>query len=135
MVLNYVYGTVVHPFAPQTESSGYQSGVQEHQTAAGCATLHEVWRRAASSLGIDWPSALPAAKCSKLDGKFLVPTTSTVHQALPPFQDCMDDLMKDWERPLSSRVPVYGISLLDMAGMQEMGWSHMPAMGKSWPNG
>lgn len=37
----------------------------------------------------------------------------------------MDNLMKYWERPLSFRVPVYGLSSLDMAGMQEMGWSHM----------
>ncbi len=116
------------PFAPLTESPGYQPGVEVQQTAAGGTTLHDVCRRAASSLGIDWPSALPAAKCSRLDGKFLVPTTSTVYQALPPFQDCMDDLMKYWERPLSSRVPIYGFSSLDMAGMQEMGWSHMPSM-------
>ncbi len=26
MVLDYIYGTVVDPFAPQTESSGYQRG-------------------------------------------------------------------------------------------------------------
>lgn len=40
----------------------------------------------------------------------------------------MDDQTKYWERPLSSRVPVYGFSPLDTAGMQEMGWSHMPSM-------
>ncbi|KAF4099074.1 hypothetical protein G5714_021104 [Onychostoma macrolepis] len=40
----------------------------------------------------------------------------------------MDDLTKYWERPLLSRVPVYGFSSLDMAGMQERGWSHMPSM-------
>ncbi len=109
------------PFAPRTESPGYQPGVEVQKTAAGGTTLHEVCRRAASRLGIDWPSALPAAKRSRLDGKFLVPTTSTVHQALPPFQDYMDNLIKYWERPLSSRVPLYGFSSLDMAGMQEMG--------------
>ncbi len=82
------------PFAPSTESPGYQPRVDEQQTAAVGTALHKVCRREASRLGIDWPSALPAAKHSRLDGKFLVPTTSTVHQALPSFQDCMDELMK-----------------------------------------
>ncbi|RXN06992.1 neuron navigator 3-like protein [Labeo rohita] len=49
------------PFASQM-SPGYQLGV-------------DVGRREASRLGIDWPSALPAAKCLRLDGKFHVPTT------------------------------------------------------------
>ncbi len=116
------------PFATRMESPGYQLGVEVQQTAAGGTTMYEVCRRAAGRLGIDCPSALPAAKRLRLDGKFLVPTTSTVHQARPPFQDSMDDLTKYWERLLSSRVPVYGFSLLDMAGMQEMSWSHMSSM-------
>ncbi|KAF4117976.1 hypothetical protein G5714_000027 [Onychostoma macrolepis] len=100
------------------ESPGYQLGVEVQQTAAGGTTLHEV----------DWALIGRLLFLPRLDGKFLVPTTSTVHQALPPFQDCMDDLTKYWERPLLSRVPVYGFSSLDMAGMQERGWSHMPSM-------
>ncbi len=80
-------------FAPRTELQWPLPGVNEQQTAAGSTALPEVFRRAASRLGIDWPSALPAAKHSRLDGKFLVPTNSTVHQALPSFQDCMDDIV------------------------------------------
>lgn len=41
------------PFVPQTESHGYPTGVDEQQTAAGCATLHEACCRATNQLDIE----------------------------------------------------------------------------------
>lgn len=80
-------------------SPGYPTGIDEWQMAAGCETLHEACPSSGEPVG-HWLA----------------------------FSCCMDDLIKYWERPLSSRVPVYGFSSLDMAGMQDIGWSNMLPM-------
>ncbi|XP_063059609.1 uncharacterized protein LOC134452882 [Engraulis encrasicolus] len=108
--------------------------VEEEPLSGTEATLHQACKRAAEKLGLSWPALPPPAKRSRLDGCFLPKATPTRQQRLPVFPDVMEDLTMSWKTPYYTKSPFASFTMLDMDGMEELGWDHMPPVEPSLAN-
>ena len=90
--------------------------------------LHDVCRRAATRLGLEWPAPQagqgPKGACTTAK---VLPTSLTVaKQLMPMVPACLREVKRYWDKPLRHRVPVKGFSGLDIQGMEELGLSNPP---------
>ncbi|XP_047213848.1 uncharacterized protein LOC124863505 [Girardinichthys multiradiatus] len=88
--------------------------------------LHDVYRRAAKKLGIEWPETLTEITTSRYEGKRLPRAKSSSRQLLPVFPECLEEATRSWSNPLTAKNPALGGSALDWTGMEAGGFLHLP---------
>lgn len=113
----------VPPAAKPGDTGGACSG---SPNPAATVDLHDVCRRAAAKLGIEWPETLTETTTSRYEGKRLPRAKSSTRQLLPVFPECLEEATRSWSNPLSAKNPVQGGSALDWVDMEEKGFSHLP---------
>ncbi|CAL9696700.1 unnamed protein product [Knipowitschia caucasica] len=95
-------------------------------TPPAAQSLHEVCRRAAAKLGIEWPEAPAEAAKSRYEGRRLPKTKTSEKQLLPAFPECVEEATRSWGKPFTARAPAQGGAALDWYGMEEKGFSRLP---------
>ena len=88
--------------------------------------LREACKRAAARLNIEWPEPPVETATSRYEGKRLPKAKASTSLLLPAFPECLDEATRSWSKPLSAKIPVQGGSGLDLAGMEEKVFSHLP---------
>lgn len=86
--------------------------------------MYKVCKRAASKLGIQWPTALDAEGVERdlYNGKRLPTTQQPAKQLLPAVPACMKEMKRYWSSPLKSKLPTKGYSQIEIHGMGKLGW-------------
>ena len=117
------------PCQPSATSS--QSGIAP--TLSPEVKLHDVCRRAAARLGLEWPApqAGQGPERDLYDGKVLPTSMTAAKQLMPVVPACLREVKRYWDKPLRHRVPVKGFSGLDIQGMEELGLSNPPPVESS----
>ncbi|XP_024141773.2 uncharacterized protein LOC112154824 [Oryzias melastigma] len=117
-------GPFIFPAAAKpTGLTGTRSG-SPNPTAT--VDLHDVCRRAAAKLGVEWPETPTETPVSRYEGKRLPKAKSPGRQLLPVFPECLEEATRSWSNPLTAKNPTFGNSALDWAGMEENGFAHIP---------
>lgn len=88
--------------------------------------LHDVCRRAAAKLGIEWPETPAETTTSRYEGKRLPKAKSSTRQLLPVFPECLEEATRSWSNPLTAKNPVLGGSALDWTGVEDSGFFRLP---------
>lgn len=113
---------IAKPAPPGSEQSGQEGSPSELDF-----DLHDVCKRAAAKLEIQWPEVQAEAAHSRFDGKRLPKTRKTSRQLLPIFPELLEELAVSWRnKPFKEKHPVAGSSVLDCDGMENYGLRQMP---------
>lgn len=113
------------PHQPSRPPSS-QSGTAP--TLSPDVNLHDVCRRAADRLALEWPAPQSGQGPERdlYDGKVLPSSVTVAKQLMPVVPACLREVKRYWDKPLRHRVPVKGFSGLDIQGMEELGLSNPP---------
>lgn len=123
--------TQISPTASTAVSLCDEAISSEQSTSANKLFL-DTCQRAAQRLGVAWPQPPLARTTNRLDGNFLPPLAPSSKSLVPPFQDCLDDVVKTWGKPYSNRVVIGGFGALsEMEGALERGLSDCPRVEQS----
>ncbi|KAJ8333524.1 hypothetical protein SKAU_G00415320 [Synaphobranchus kaupii] len=113
---------LIQPSRPSSAlSGGTPPSVKE-------ADIHEVCKRAAAKLGLEWPASQTSEGEERdlYDGKWLPSRQPPGRQLLPAVPACMKEMRKYWDKPFRSRVPVKGYSSLEIHGGSDLGVGDPP---------
>ncbi|KAJ8332968.1 hypothetical protein SKAU_G00418640 [Synaphobranchus kaupii] len=113
---------LIQPSRPSSAlSGGTPPSVKE-------ADIHEVCKRAAAKLGLEWPASQTSEGEERdlYDGKWLPSRQPPGRQLLPAVPACMKEIRKYWDKPFRSRVPVKGYSSLEIHGGSDLGVGDPP---------
>ncbi|XP_029963540.1 uncharacterized protein LOC115400030 [Salarias fasciatus] len=118
------------PPTPASRPSSSVSGGIQPPSSPSEVDLHEVCKRAASRLGIDWPASQDdkGEERDLYDGKILPSRPVSKKQVMPVVPACMKEMKRFWDKPFRHRVPVKGYSGLEVANSGEWGLGDPPVV-------
>ncbi len=121
------------PAAQASRPGSSIGGKAQSSPATRDVNLHEVCKRAAAKLAIDWPASLDdkGEERDLYDGKVLPSRQVPAKQLMPAVPACMKEMKRYWDKPFRHRVPVKGYSGLEIAGSEELGLADPPVVEQS----